>query len=137
LRADRVLALVGHHKRRTYWACFGLFVASALSKSTAVTFPIVLLVIDHWLAKRKAWGEKAPFFAVSLVITTITFIAQAGGVGETVATPAVIPLWARPGLVGYCALFYVKKFFWPFHLSAVYPSFDEMVGIRSRVLDIS
>jgi len=43
-----------------------------------------------------------------------------------VASPAVIPLWARPGLVGYCSLFYVKKFFWPFHLSAVYPSFDEM-----------
>jgi hypothetical protein len=117
---------LGAHKWRTYWTCFGLFVASALSKSTAVTFPLVLLVIDHWLARRKAWEEKVPFFAVSLVVTTITFMAQAGGTGETVAPPAVIPLWARPGLVGYCSLFYVKKFFWPFHLSAVYPSFDEM-----------
>jgi len=53
---------LGNHKRRTYWICFGLFIASALSKSTAVTFPLVLLVIDHWLARRKAWGEKAPVF---------------------------------------------------------------------------
>ncbi|HXI83801.1 MAG TPA: tetratricopeptide repeat protein [Verrucomicrobiae bacterium] len=117
---------LGTQKARTYWTCFGLFVASTLSKSTAVTFPLVLLVIDYWLARRKAWGEKVPFFAVSLVITAITFMAQAGGTGETVATPAIIPLWARPGLAGYCSLFYVKKFFWPAHLSAVYPSFDEM-----------
>jgi hypothetical protein len=114
------------HKRVYYGVCLGLFVASALSKSTAVTFPAVLLLIDHFLAKRKAWEEKIPFFAVSLVITGITFACQAGGLGETVATPEIIPLWARAGLVGYCSLFYVKKFFWPVHLSAVYPPFDEM-----------
>ena len=117
---------LGRHKWRTYWVCLGLFVASALSKSTAVSFPFVLLIIDHWLARRKAWEEKVPFFAVSLVITTITFMTQAGGTGETVAPPALVPLWARAGLAGYCSLFYVKKFFWPFHLSAVYPSFEEM-----------
>jgi hypothetical protein len=117
---------LGNHKWRTYWICFTLFVASALSKSTAVTFPLVLLIIDHWLVKRKAWGEKVPFFAVSLIIATITFAVQAGGPVETVATPELIPLWARTGLVGYCSLFYVKKFFWPFHLSAVYVNFDQM-----------
>jgi hypothetical protein len=47
-------------------------------------------------------------------------------VGETVAAPSVIAMWARAGLVGYCSLFYVGKFFWPTHLSAVYPVFDEM-----------
>jgi protein O-mannosyl-transferase len=114
------------HKWRTYWACFGLFVASALSKSTAVTLPLVLLLLDHFLARRKAWAEKLPFFAVSLIVTAITFLSQAGGHGETVAGPEVIPLWARTGLVGYCSLFYIRKFFWPLHLSAVYPIFDEM-----------
>src|SRR5580698_6816297 len=92
---------LGTHKWRTYWICFALFVASALSKSTAVSFPVVLLIIDHWIAKRKAWGEKIPFFLVSLIITTITFAVQAGGPVETVATPEFIPLWARTGLVGY------------------------------------
>jgi hypothetical protein len=114
------------HKRAYYGACFGLFVASALSKSAAVTFPAVLLLIDYFLAKRKAWEVKIPFFAVSLIITGITFVCQAGGPGETVATPGIIPLWARAGLVGYCSLFYVRKFFWPVHLSAVYLPFDEM-----------
>jgi hypothetical protein len=114
------------HQRRDYWACFGLFVAATLSKSTAVTFPVVLLLLDHVVAKRKAWEEKVPFFVVSLIITAITFATQASGTGETVASPEVIALWARIGLVGYCSLFYVGKFFWPFHLSAVYPPFDEM-----------
>ncbi len=114
------------HKRRDYWACFGLFLASTLSKSTAVTFPMVLLLLDHFVAKRKAWEEKIPFFAVSLIITAITFVSQASGRGETVASSEVIPILARIGLVGYCSLFYVGKFFWPFHLSAVYPTFDEM-----------
>ncbi len=113
-------------KLADYGICFGCFVASVLSKSTAVTFPVVLLLIDLFVAKRKAWGEKVPFFAVSLIIAGITFVCQAGGLGETVATPEIIPLWARAGLVGYCSLFYVRKFFWPVHLSAVYPSFDEM-----------
>jgi hypothetical protein len=109
-----------------YGICFGLFVASVLSKSAAVMFPVVLLLIDRFLAGRRAWDEKLPFFAVSLVITGITFVCQAGGVGETVALPKIIPLWARAGLIGYCSLFYVGKFFWPVRLSAVYPAFDEM-----------
>jgi hypothetical protein len=109
-----------------YGICFGLFIASVLSKSTAVTFPAVLLLIDFFIAKRKAWGEKIPFFAVSLIIAGITFVCQAGGTGETVAPPQMVPLWARAGLVGYCSFFYVRKFFWPAHLSAVYPAFDEM-----------
>ena len=109
-----------------YWVCFGLFVASAFSKATAVTFPFVLLLLDHFLAKRKAWEEKIPFLVVSLAITAITFMTQASGQGETVVRPDVISLWDRLGLLGYCSLFYVGKFFWPFHLSAVYPAFDEM-----------
>ncbi len=120
------LRWVDTRKPADYGVCFALFVASVLSKSTAVTFPAVLLLIDHFLAKRKAWGEKVPFFAVSLIISGVTFVCAAGGGGEAVAAPSVIPLWARAGLVGYCSLFYVWKFVWPTHLSAVYPVFDEM-----------
>jgi protein O-mannosyl-transferase len=117
---------LGADKQRDYWACFTLFVAAVLSKSTAVTLPLVLLLIDHSWANRKAWEEKIPFFAVSLIITAVTFLSQAGGKGETVVGPEAIPLWARIGLVGYCSLFYAWKFVWPVHLSAVYPPFDDM-----------
>lgn len=113
-------------KRSAYWACLVLFIASALSKSAAVTLPVVLLIVDYFRANRVAVREKIPFFAVSVIMGAATFVAQAAGSGQTVAPPEVIPLWARAGLVGYCSLFYVGKFFWPFHLSALYPTFEEM-----------
>jgi protein O-mannosyl-transferase len=111
--------------RRNYWGCLLLFVCSALAKSTAVTLPLVLVLLDVFWKRRVAVWEKIPFFAVSLIIGTATFIAQASGKGETVMSTEVIPLWARLGLVGYCTLFHVGKFLWPFHLSAVYPSFED------------
>ena len=120
------LSWMRNSRRTAYWSTFVFFIASALSKSAAVTFPFVLLVVDYFWAKRVAIREKIPFFVVSLIIGVATVVAQATGKGETVAGAETIPLWARFGLVGYCSLFYVKKFFWPTHLSAIYPTFDEM-----------
>jgi protein O-mannosyl-transferase len=111
--------------RRDYWGCLLLFVCSALAKSTAVTLPLVLVLLDIFWKRRVAVWEKIPFFVVSLIIGAATFVAQASGKGETVVSTEVIPLWGRLGLVGYCTLFHVRKFFWPLHLSAVYPSFDD------------
>ena len=112
-------------KRSAYWVCWLLFIGSALAKSTAVTFPLVLVILDVFWKRRVALWEKVPFLAVSVIIGMATFVAQASGTGETVVNTAVVPLWARIGLVGYCTLFYVGKFFWPLHLSAVYPSFED------------
>ena len=113
-------------KRSAYWCCFGCFIAATLAKSTAVTLPAVLLLLDHYWARRMAWREKIPFLVVSGLVGVVTIMAQASGTGQTLPTTAVLPIWARLGLVGYCALFYVQKFCWPFHLTAIYPTFDEM-----------
>ena len=120
------LRWITKNKRSAYWFCFGCFIAATLSKATAVTLPVVLLLLDYFWARRAAWPEKNPFFAVSVIIGAVTFVAQAAGVGETLPNAEVIPIFARVGLVGYSALFYIRKFFWPFHLTAVYPTFDEM-----------
>ena len=111
--------------RHDYWGCFLLFVCSALAKSTAVTLPLVLILFDVFWKRRMAVWEKTPFFAVSVIVGAATFVAQASGKGETVVGTAAVPLWARLGLVGYCTVFHVRKFFWPLHLSAIYPSFED------------
>lgn len=129
-------------RRWAYWSCFLLFVASVLSKSTAVTLPVVLLLLDVFWSRRLSWGrsqtvpaanacsgvwrEKIPFFLVSAIVAVETVVAQFSGRGETIVSIHVIPLAARAGLVGYCTLFYVRKFLAPWQLSAIYPSFDEM-----------
>jgi hypothetical protein len=119
------LRWVVRENQRDYWGCLLLFICSALAKSTAVTLPLVLVLLDVFWKRRVAVWEKIPFFVVSLIIGAATFVAQASGDGETVVGTKVIPLGARPGLVGYCTWFYVRKFLWPFHLSAVYPSFED------------
>jgi tetratricopeptide (TPR) repeat protein len=115
-----------NRSRSAYWCVFGLFILSILSKSAAVTFPLVLLLLDRIRLQRMAFAEKIPFFAAAAVITLATLSAQAFGRGETVAPLQAIPFWARLGLVGYCPLFYVGKFLLPFHLCPIYPTFDEM-----------
>ena len=112
-------------RRTAYWACLLLFVGSALSKSAAVTFPLVLVLLDIFWKRRVAVWEKIPFVAVCFIVGAATFVAQASGTGETVLGTEAIPLWARVGLMGYCTFFYVGKFFWPLHLSAVYPTFED------------
>jgi len=141
-----LLALLVYLRRDKLWLCFLLFVAATLAKSAAVTFPVVALLLDRFLvtnggASVPASGAPAPasggrsahplrsllpFFAVSILIGTVTVWAQASGIGETVAGAEAIPLFLRPALVGYCALFYLGKFLWPLNLSAIYPSFDEL-----------
>ena len=112
--------------RRYYWGCLVLFAASALSKSAAVTFPVVLLLLDAFEFHRREPVEKPPFFVVSFLVGIATLVAQSGGAGATIAPASMIPLWARIGLVCYCSLFYVGKLFWPFHLTAIYPAFEDM-----------
>lgn len=113
-------------RRGDYWWCLVFFFGAIFSKSAAVTLPAVLILLDWFVYRRQAWVEKIPFLIGSVLIAAATVATQAGGDGETVVSTAVIPMWARSGLVGYCALFYVGKFLWPFQLSAIYPTFEEM-----------
>lgn len=42
---------------------FAAFVLSCLSKSTAVSFPFVLMVVDLYFGRRRQWIQKIPFVA--------------------------------------------------------------------------
>lgn len=59
---------------------FLLFLISTLSKPAAVTFPIVLLLLDYYSHRKftwQVWIEKIPFLIVSVIIGLITIKAQA------------------------------------------------------------
>jgi Flp pilus assembly protein TadD len=59
-----------------------LFVASLLSKSAAVTLPVLLIVIDAYKGRRvnmKLLAEKIPFLLLSLVFGIINIYAQKAG----------------------------------------------------------
>ncbi len=72
------------HSSRLYFLTLLLFILSLLSKPMAVTFPVVLLILDWYPLGRfgsaeqrfSVYLEKLPFFALSLASSVVTTAAQ-------------------------------------------------------------
>ncbi|MFP4475998.1 MAG: tetratricopeptide repeat protein [Desulfatibacillaceae bacterium] len=128
-----------------YVAMYVAFAASLLSKQTLVTLPFLLLVLDYWPLGRlgralnvngedkgSRWGrlaflfyEKLPLLALSGVALAMTFRAQSmGGSVAPVSDSAGLPVGFRlaNAVVAYAT--YLKKFFWPWPMSPMYPLKD-------------
>ncbi len=98
-----------------------LFIFSLLSKSMAVTMPVVLILFDYYYKRkfeRKIIIEKIPFFILAICFGIIAILSQksGGGIYE-------IPLFTsfdRIFIVSYAIIFYIVKMFLPFNLSELY-----------------
>jgi protein O-mannosyl-transferase len=102
-------------KRNVYLLSLGFGFLSVLSKPMALSLPWILLLCDG-LAKRK-WNlklfiEKIPFFVAIEGVAAITYSMQARV--PSAQFPQVIYLWL------WSAVFYIRKFFIPLHLSPMY-----------------
>jgi tetratricopeptide (TPR) repeat protein len=108
--------------RRFPRGAFVLFVLALLSKSTAVTFPLVMLLSDYLGGRRldrRSILEKAPFLAASLLFGVIALLAQ--GSAQSIRQGDAFPLAEAPLIAGYGLAFYLVKLAAPLRLSAVYP----------------
>ncbi len=83
---------VDSHSKKLYFFTLFLYICGLLSKPMLVTLPFVLLLLDIWPLRRLnvivdgsfkigmvLILEKIPFLALSIVISTITYIAQKNG----------------------------------------------------------
>jgi hypothetical protein len=124
--------------------CFGL---GLMAKPAIITFPFMLLLLDHWPLKRfdfgagaeddtsrrtTFWGllwEKVPLLAMSVASAVITFHAQraGGAVGSTMLLPLA---WRIKNAI-YSYLAYVVKGIWPAHLAVFYPHPENSLPWRS------
>jgi len=102
------------------------FALSLLAKPMLVTFPFLLLLLDHWPLGR--WGkenksalvfEKIPFLCLSLASCMVTFAAQKKG--AAVVAEMVIPIGHRiaNAMISYAV--YLRKLFVPIDLAGFYP----------------
>lgn len=114
--------IVGEKKLKYYFFCLGLFVLSLLSKTMAITLPLVMLLFDYVLRRKidKAiFFEKIPFFVLSCIFGFIAiFPAYSWGVirqENSYNLLSIIAIASR-GIV-----FYLNKLFLPFKLSCFYP----------------
>ncbi|MDB6021912.1 MAG: Tetratricopeptide 2 repeat protein [Pedosphaera sp.] len=119
--------------------CFGL---GLMSKPMLVTLPFVLLLLDFWPLKRSAecgvrsaelgtssvvfvsrWrhlvAEKVPFFAISLVLSVVTFLVQRQGGAVMEMNKFPLPIRVGNALMAYAG--YLRKMFWPSDLAVFYP----------------
>lgn len=92
------------------------FVLSLLSKPTAVSFPIVLVVLDYYFEGKftiKQFTSKALLFILSLIFGLINLRAQ----GVTSVAHHDFAIYQKIIYSSYNIIFYIRSFFFPFNLS--------------------
>jgi protein O-mannosyl-transferase len=102
-------------------ATFVLFVLACLGKATAVTLPLVLLLLDWFCARPRGAAmvvEKIPFFVVSLVIGVLAVRIQAR---FALGSPDAFTVVQRVAFASYGFVMYWVKLLVPVRLSAFYP----------------
>jgi protein O-mannosyl-transferase len=121
-----------------YAAVAGFFVLSLMAKPQAVTLPFLLLLLDYWpLARfgneadatrrgkrsKSRFGlllwEKVPLFALSVVSSIVTMIAQSAGGAVKDLSVFGLSLRVETAVISYVR--YLGKFLWPSKLVALYP----------------
>lgn len=108
------------------------FVLSCLSKASAVTLPVVLLLVDYFNEKKvtaKDVKEKIPLFLISALFGTINIMAQYEKPlsGSLMEIPQ-FDILSKILIVFYNYTFYLYKAILPFDLSAFYPYPDPAVS---------
>ncbi len=108
------------------------FLAACLSKSAAVTLPLVLLAVDFYIGKRGSdlttfkklsnlWLSKTPFFALALVFGLYTFTTREMEGHNIEASSAVFSMADRFFMICQTLLFYPFKLLVPLGFSVSYP----------------
>jgi hypothetical protein len=120
-------------KPRWFYGALSLFFMAVLSKPMAVTFPVVLLLIDIYPLRRtdfiqaldhsikqQSWyellREKVPFFLLSILLVLITLHAQRGAL-------SAVPFDLRVLNASNSIILYLTKLFLPLHFAPHYPYF--------------
>ena len=121
----------GERGRGWYWGAVGLFACALLSKSMAVSLPIVLLILDvyplkrlggatGWWSKsaRRVYLEKIPFVLLAGAAAAIAFLALFQLHNMAVLDKLSVP--GRLAISAYNLSFYLWKMVVPVTLSPLY-----------------
>lgn len=102
-----------------FWSSWIAFIFALLSKPTAVSLPLLMLLLDWWPLKRLHWKtfwEKTIFYICTIVFMFIAFFSQKSTVtlpAEDIISFEPLSFLKIPLLLGYNTIFYVSKIFWP------------------------
>lgn len=122
----------GRWRRASYLALVVAFVGGLLSKSTLVTLPFVLLLLDVWPLARlpldgrgaravlpRLLAEKVPLLVIAAAASATTVWAQ--GAEKAVMSLDRLPVAVRLINAPVAMMTYLAKAFWPTGLATFYP----------------
>ncbi|MGD0786213.1 MAG: hypothetical protein ABR969_10425, partial [Sedimentisphaerales bacterium] len=122
-----------------------IFALGLMAKPMLVTLSFVLLLLDYWPLERikhfnrqviyRLVLEKIPFFALSIVSSVITFLAQRNT--EAVFSFALLPLKFRVANAFISYMKYIEKLFLPAGLSPFYPHPLKSVSVLYVVISVA
>src|SRR5213596_3257731 len=117
--------------RRWYWLSVALFACALLSKSMAVSLPVVLLILDVYplrrlggpigwrtASARAVYLEKIPFVLLAAAASALAFLAQF--LLQSMPPLAELSVPARLAVSAYGLSFYLWKMLVPLNLSPRY-----------------
>lgn len=135
-----IIAYLFWRRRGGRWwlASFLLFVLAVLSKSTAVVFPAILLVLNWLEGRGLTLRDKLPFWAVSLVVTAISLKMTPPAIKLSYAMSDLTPLQSVL-FPFYTLAFPLYKTLVPVGLSPIYPRIgtEWLVGALAAVVAIT
>lgn len=112
-----------------------LFILALLSKPSAVVFPIIIVVLDYFVHRRKVIEiakATALFFILAIPIILKTKLAE-----EETVVSFIAPLWAKPLIFLDAITFYLYKIINPFNLAVAYGRTPQYVMNNSDMLLLS
>jgi Flp pilus assembly protein TadD len=112
--------------RSRYGTVIGLFAAACLAKPMAVIVPVLLLILDWWPLRRRAFLEKIPFVVIAAGIAVLTYVGQRemGALAMVEPTPIPVRLQNATWSVGQ----YLRQTFVPTGFSIIYPYSQQFPG---------
>lgn len=121
--------------RLAYAALLSAFILGVLAKSSLVTVPLLLLLLDLWpvrnrggeverprlasLGATRVVVEKLPLFAVAAMAALATYLT--GASSDALMTGNELSLAARTANASLSYVHYLRDSIWPFELAAFYP----------------
>ncbi|MBC7694575.1 MAG: tetratricopeptide repeat protein [Burkholderiales bacterium] len=112
-----------NNKKNYYIYALAFFVLSALSKPSAICFPLVLLLLDYLLETKSDLKSrlinKIPFLIIAIAFGIATIYTRTED--KFINQNHAYAFHERIGYAGYAILQYLYKFLIPINLSVIYP----------------
>jgi tetratricopeptide (TPR) repeat protein len=113
------LRFVERPSESRYFAVVAAFALGLMSKPMLITAPVLLLILDWWPLRRRAFAEKLPLFMMAALTLGITYLGSIRLQGINWAAGVPLSHRVANALVNYAA--YIGLAVWPRHLAILYP----------------